>query len=73
MLILRCQSHQSYLNVELALEQGLFQEIALRGINPPVKHIKPGAHETILVVRFLSIDQIVTCAASIFTRFQSAD
>ena len=35
--------------------------------------VKPGAHETILVVRFLSADQIVTCAASIFTRFQSAE
>ena len=35
--------------------------------------VKPGAHETILVGRFLSADQIVTCAASIFTRFQSAE
>ena len=35
--------------------------------------LKPGAHETILVVRFLLTDQIVTCTASIFTRFSSAD
>ena len=35
--------------------------------------LKPGAHETILVVRFLSTDQIFMCTASIFTRFQSAD
>ena len=31
--------------------------------------LKPGAHETILVVRFLSTDQIVTCAASILSDF----
>ena len=31
--------------------------------------VTPGAHKTILAVRFLSTDQIVTCAASILRDF----